>query len=749
MARNQLNDDQRVAHEGRDSTIKNDVEQLSKREQVQRALMNKLNDPELAIPTRISSLWTTGNANREEWLARQREFLREFDEFIDPIYSSPMEWSSTLHLPESLTICKTFHARMQAALLSQDPPFTVASRTAANSDRARLVQELMRYTVKDWANEYKGVEEEVDKWLWSWVTAGTGILKVRWNRAYTRFVDVETVMTEGPSRYEYDEQTGETVALPSMVAEEVEREIVLKTFDGPIVEYIHPEDLLIIGGDGDPDRADAVIQQQYLTASDLWTFADQKIFDEDAVRKAIQHGEDARLADGVNTIKQERKESAGLNGPDVSNDLDRYQILECYVRMDIDGSGINSDLIIWVHEPSGSILRATYLYRVSPNGTRPYAKIDFHKREGQDYGAGLVELLYSLTKEIDAIHNMRVDFGLISTLPFGYYRPSSSMETETIPLNPGTLMPVENPQTDVFFPNLGNRTSFGFNEEQALRSQIERLTSISDLSLGLLSGQGAARTATGARAVLGESNANLDVFLRRMNRGWKKVLVYLFGMMQKNLPPGLQFRITGEDGNSYWQQIEGREELVGMFDFELEPSSANSNKQIQLETANQIYQLTSNPLDIQLGIITPLERYESIRNLLQAMGVKDVGRYIKKPTQFPRIFTPEEIANRVLSGIDVPLGPEQDLQGFIQYFDAIMKEDELLGQFSQDDIMRLAQKAAQAQDMMAALQEMQAQQANSRQMQNNAAMSQQQAPTGLNPMAGAGFGAGGSQGGAQ
>jgi hypothetical protein len=335
-------------------------------------------------------------------------------------------------------------------------------------------------------------------------------------------------------------------------------------------------------------------------------------------------------------------------------------------------------------------------------------------------------LTYSLAKEIDAQHNMKVDFGLLSTLPFGFYRASSSMAQEKIPFEPGALIPLDNPQADVYFPNLGNRTVFGMQEEAALYNYIERMASVSDMSLGVLGAQGAARTASGARIVAQESNTNLDIYLKRLNKGFKKLLHGIFEMLQQRVEPGMQFRLFGDDGNNYWATVRSREEIAGNYDFILEPSSANSNRQIQMDTAQQLYQITSNPLDIQLGIITPTERYEAVKNYLQTLGVKNFSRFIKKPNGATRLFTPEEIANRVLAGIDVQLGPEQDLQGFVGYVQHIMDTDELLGQFNEQQTIALARKMQEAMQMMQALQEMAAQQANAQQMQNNAAMSQQQ-----------------------
>lgn len=721
-------DNEKQVLEKRTKSLEKEIPATGLRDLIPKKLAKKLAEQNTAA--QVSEMWRLGNANRAEWLDTQEKLLQEFEEYITPIYQGAYAWSSTLHLPVAYTICRSFHSRMLATMLNFDPPFTVTARKEANSDRAPLVQEFMRYTIKDWANEYKGIDDVLDRWLWNWVTAGRGIAKYRWDRQYTRFIDVVEVPKPGPVQFVMDQQ-GNEIAVPTTVMEEEEQEVVIPKFIGPRVELCLPEDVLTIGGDGDPDKADAVIHQQYLTAGELWQLADQGIFDKDAVEEVIQAGPDMKSSDPTGAIKTTRAEQNQMGTLDGTEEIARYRILEAYIKKDVDGSGIPSDVVVWVADASRAQLRATYLYRMSKCGSRPFACIDFHRRTNTQNPVGLVELTYTLCKELDSMHNLKADWGLMSTLPFGFYRASSSMSQEMISLEPGALIPVDNPQTDVFFPNLGNRTSFGFQEEQMLYQYIERMTSVSDLSLGIIGNQGATRTATGARITAGENSSNLDVYLKRLNRGFKKLLRGIFEMLQDRVEPGMQFRLLGEDGNNYWATVKSREEIAGQYDFELEGSSAASNRQVQIDTAQQVYQLTSSPLDIQLGLVTPSERFEAIKNLMQSLGVKAWSKYLRKPDGASRKFSPEEIANRVLAGIDVRLGPEQDLQGFVEYVQMIMDTDELLGQFGEQQAIALARKQKEAMQMMEALKQMAAQQANAAQMQNNAAMSQSQTNTGM------------------
>lgn len=717
-------EDTEVLNKGRKKTLKDNEEiqvTASLRDQIPEKLAKKLED--MKVGQMAVEMWLNATADRAEWLERQREYMKDLDEFIEPIYPAATDWSSTLHLPTSLTIVKTFHARMNSALMGVDPPFNVLSRKAANAERAPLVEDIMNYAIRDWANCYEGIENDIDGWLWDWVAKGLGILKTRWHKEFTRYIDVETESVMDIETA-VDPETGEAIDIPTQKQVEVEVEKVIEKFNGPMVERVPVEDLVCIG-DPNPQRAEAVIQACWYTASELWALVDQKIFRKDAVEEIIRAGETMKVTSEAGMLKQTEHEISASGPVDVEYDKKQYKIYEAYMKLDVDGSGIDSDVVVFVEHQSRAIVRATYLHRVMSTGMRPFHTIEFHKRNGSKHPIGLVELVYSLSKEIDAMHNIRIDVGILTSMPWGFYRPtSSSMKEEKLPVEPGAMIPLDNPSQDVFFPNLGSRTGFGFQEEAALMSQVERLTSISDISLGIVAGQGATRTATGTRALIGEANANLDIYLKRMNRGWKSVLKYMFVMLQERLPPGFQFRILGDDGSNYWRQIESREELAGLYDFEVEGNSANSNKQIQIEQANLLYQISGDPMNLQLGIVSPKERYEAAKRLLKVNGVKDVSKFIRKPSQIPTLFSPQEIADRVLSGIDVPLDPTQDLQGFITFVENILKNDELLGQFDQNEVAALVGKAQEAGAMLQALQQQQAQAAAVQQQQLNSQATQ-------------------------
>lgn len=684
--------------------------------QVSETLRKRLLKDDIDIGKKIVEAYNTGNANRAERIERRRKLLVMLDEFMDPIYNKPQEWMSNLHIPITFMVAKVFHARMFQAVFGGPEPVQVNAEKEANLNRAKMIQQLMLYTVKRWANKYKGIANVLDTHVWEWCTLGTSYLKTEWETCYTRFIDIEEEVVAIPGPVGPD---GETMMVEDRVERPVKKDE--KIFDGPRIRHVSEEDLLVIG-DSDPDEADIVIENQYWTAHQLWTSVDRGLMNKGAVEKVIKSGEDYESADSNANIKQDRAENSGEGDVDSQTAIDRYQILEAYVKVSLDNSGIESDVVVWVHKDTMEVVRAAYLYNLNKTGSTPYAVAEFHKRDGQTSAIGLAELIYSLQEEMNAMHNMKVDFGLLSTMPIGFYRASSPVQKERLPLSPGNLIPLQDPQRDIVFPNMGNRASFAASEEQAIFGVISRITGLGDLNFGVIGAQGAARTATGARAIINESNANLDIFLRRLGRSINKTYVYLFQLLKQRIEPGMEFRLTGEDGRQYFMTIQSREELAGMYDFEIEHSSANSNQQIKQQKASQVFQVAQNPMLLQSGIVSPYNLFEAAKNFMESFDIKDWSRFISQPPGPERIYTPEEIGNRVLAGFDFQLDASQDLQGFIAWVQEFLSKDELIGQFDERAVVNLQAKAQQAVQMMQAIEAMRAQTANVSQIQANSGL---------------------------
>src|SRR3990167_1136874 len=88
-----------------------DTNEVPLLDKYQIALAKKLNDD--SIGEKIAEIWSVGNSNRTEWLNRQRDFLSEWDEFIDnsDVRTGPWEEASNIHLPITLIAGKALQDR--------------------------------------------------------------------------------------------------------------------------------------------------------------------------------------------------------------------------------------------------------------------------------------------------------------------------------------------------------------------------------------------------------------------------------------------------------------------------------------------------------------------------------------------------------------------------------------------------------------------------------------------------------------
>jgi hypothetical protein len=332
---------------------------------------------------------------------------------------------------------------------------------------------------------------------------------------------------------------------------------------------------------------------------------------------------------------------------------------------------------------------------------------------------GLLELINPISQEIDLIHNIKVDIGIMAAQPIGFYRAATGMDPVKLNIKPGDLIPVDDPSSHVFFPNLGDRSGFFKDEEAILMQHVERLTAINDINTAVLGRQGAARTATGVSALVNENSANLDIFIRRLQRGYKQLLRVLWQMLQQRVPDGIEFRVTGKDGNEYFRRIENKMQLRQNMDFFLEANSAQSNTMMLREVSTQILAQTLNPLLIQMGVVDANSVYEAEKNFFMSLGVKDYQRYLRRPPMAPIQLTGEEEIARIIHGKSVEINPQGDHAGFIRHAERMLADKEFDEHYGRNVRAKIESQVQQHKAIMQAMEAQAKQAAQANQQQAN------------------------------
>jgi hypothetical protein len=98
----------------------------------------------------------------------------------------------------------------------------------------------------------------------------------------------------------------------------------------------------------------------------------------------------------------------------------------------------------------------------------------------------LLEIMEPIHDAVKVIVDQGINANDLAIASPGYYRPSGGMNPEVLKIEPFTLSPLQNPQQDVVFPQIGNPQAMGFslNMINMLGMWQDKVTMVSDHSFG-------------------------------------------------------------------------------------------------------------------------------------------------------------------------------------------------------------------------------------------------------------------------
>lgn len=667
--------------------------------------------------------------DRNSWMKRQRDYLSQWDDYITSTRLGPWENSASIHLPLSMEKIKAIHARLKEAILAIRPWWIITPIEYIDAERIKTIDIVMRWACSNYVNHYKGIEPVLDDWIWDFCATGWGVVKRRWELVQRNAITVKPITDEqrilNAQRIALlGDEMGKAFPDVEKVAKETKE--LLTFFDGPVIETIPHEDILFPGSFqdvSDLNQPNAIFHDFTIDESTLNTYAEQGYYDKKVAKNMLKGSSEysgARMVTGVEAHKYELKRAAddnqGVQTIDSNAKRKEFNMSEACVRYDIDEDGIAEELVITIDLNKRDIARLTYLDRSTQTGKRPFHKIDFIRRPRRAYSIGLLELLYPINSEMDAIHNMRLDFGTISNIPFFFYRAASSIKGDKIKLEPGTGYPLED-VNDVSFPRLNGGTNFGNQEESNLDRWADRVSSINVMNQGLPSERvGASRTASGMQALLNEGNMNINVILSRLKRGWGEVLTGLLADLQERMPNETVVRVLGANGtqmfdgkgNPLFKSV-NRSDIAGRVDFMLMANSQNMNRELDKQNSMQRLQLMLNPLMIQTGIVTPVNLYHALKCVFEKEGVYDIDNYLTQPANQERPLSLEQEIAYIRQGLMPRVVMNDDHEGKLASLEAFSQEPSFvegirLGSNSPHSIEMLGQTIKAHQGMLQAIQ---------------------------------------------
>jgi hypothetical protein len=358
--------------------------------------------------------------------------------------------------------------------------------------------------------------------------------------------------------------------------------------------------------------------------------------------------------------------------------LTRMMVFDLY---DADGDGINEDVVWWYIEEAGKVAKAVHMGEMWPMNPpeRPIAEATFLPVHGYYEGMGLLEMLEGVHDWKKSVVDLTMDAGALTSMPFGFYRPTSNLKPEPMNISPGVLFPLNNPQQDIHFPQIkSDATQFGLSMMSVADSWEERLSLVGDIQQGRVpAGKSSAlRTSGGISQLLQQGEARPERILRRFFTVLATTFRHMHQLNQIFLPQDKKIRLLGvrNAGQDPYRTIENRQSIKGKFQFDFRASINNASAQRRAQSLTQFLQLTANPIALQTGIAGPEQYFRHLWDIAKANGIDPVN-YIKAPTADSNkpTISAEEAMNALLAEQlpgGVPVEPTeihiQRLQAFIE-----------------------------------------------------------------------------------
>lgn len=477
----------------------------------------------------------------------------------------------------------------------------------------------------------------------------------------------------------------------------VEAEIAMETvvFDGPraircdLQDILHPArcENLQIQSPSNPGGASHVIKRDFPSVDEIKRLWKDGYYDlmtaEDAKKLGIVDMDETytESEQQKDTMQGHTEQSQKPKGAESHKQLTRLQCFDCY---DINGDGLDEDVVFWMILETKTVLRAKYLGQVFPSNPprRPFAEGQLFPVPGRRYAIGILEMMEGLHDLMKQFFDQGGDSGTIKNTPFFFYRASSSMRPEVIRMMPGEGYPLSDPKNDVNFPQMGTADqSFMFNMQSLLTQMSEKLTNIGDLQLGRVpQGKSSAlRTVAGMQTVLGQGDARPERVLRRFFLGLTQIFENFHALNEVHLPKKKRFMMAGpiDPRKDPYRTIETQSDIRGKFRFTFSANVMNTSKEATQAALQDIMAAYISPLAIQMGIAKPDGIYRLLRDYGRAKG-QDPDKYISPPTpgaMEPPISAEDAIA-LMMDGMMPRGSPMEGTQEHFQKLQEFAQSDE-------------------------------------------------------------------------
>lgn len=551
----------------------------------------------------------------EPSLIRRKKIYDAPKEFFRKKFPKISELSDWISRDVKTTIDWMLPSIMEV-FIGTDDPCDIKGQSLQDDVAAKKLQSIVKYQINK-KNDYF-------RFLYSFIKEGLitnlGVAKVYWERDETRNEMEVMVDSSNLDQFLQLEQMGKIeikeMTIIDGLAAIIKYDEIKTHFNNPVIENMSPSELRFTPDGHTLAESKFVAQRKMVKGSYLKSKELEGVFQD--VDKAIKEADD-RKRTGYDQYTNKYFDSYGnfLNDDDnASKDLVLY---EAYLDVDYNNDGILEKVIVHaVGDVPIAIQENTFrsvpffIFAPEPDPYIPYGETSYADtlEQLQDLKTVLIrQVIIAVAKNnrpqmFVAEHKVDTD-ALIDgdeLIPVRDGSPAEAvMYSPHIPLDPITMTLVQYAQNDIESQSGNTRYNQGLDSN----------------SLN--------KTASGINAVMGAADKKMKLIARIFAEcAWVPIIKHIIKLDQQFLDPYQQFRLNDEMVNI------SPEELDIDYDLVVNTGQGAATKEAQMNYLIMIMQQLYPALQ-NMGVATEKSWYETAKDLLEKMGIRNVQNYLIDP----------------------------------------------------------------------------------------------------------------------
>ncbi|MEE8114708.1 MAG: hypothetical protein V3T23_10175, partial [Nitrososphaerales archaeon] len=497
----------------------------------------------------------------QDWILWQNQYWAEPD---SPVKNFPFRKSANIVIPLSAIAVEAIHARLMNTLFSVEPFWSIRAKSKEWIDAAKPMEQYLQTEVEN--SETLLVYEFCNEALLELTKLGTCIGKTGYER-YTK----KSLRTVG----------------------DIEEEFFVTIRNGGTVGRVPLGNFIMRFSELDPQTAPLVGEKHEFSWGQLKQMAQDGRMDPKAVEKIKAH----RIIKGQTTAYDE-----GVKLEKAVDELakteptwtDVFEVFELWCSFDVDGDGINEEVVVDYHRETGTFLSIRYNWYDDLH--RPYRIANYLNVEGIWPGIGVCKQTEQMQQEVTTMHRQRLDNATLSNMTQIVLRKGMGYNAGE-PIFPGKMWFVDDPAKDIVPFKLNEIYPSSYINEESIISYYEKRTGANEAILGIPQ-SGTPGTATSDLTRLAEGNKRFDLVLKNVKRWLSAIGVDVVVNYQLFGNQDAHFMILGEDGIEVERVLNMPSVLVrrGAV-IDLTVTDTISNRQVEQQQWLSLFQVITNYYD--------------------------------------------------------------------------------------------------------------------------------------------------------